>query len=130
MGTAYDEERHLQPYKGGRHFDEIKDFFGERCCYCGVEFGPAVPAVQDHLIPMNKADLGLHAWGNIVPACQACNAKSSAKTGATSSSRVPGPKPPSVMPASRPSSNTTTTRPRSSCAKSRRSSTRRSARSP
>jgi hypothetical protein len=23
---------------------------------------------------MNKADLGLHAWGNIVPACQTCNA--------------------------------------------------------
>ena len=22
---------------------------------------------------MNKAGLGLHAWGNIVPACQACN---------------------------------------------------------
>ena len=32
-------------------------------------------ANQDHLIPMNKADLGLHAWGNIVPACQPCNAK-------------------------------------------------------
>jgi len=24
---------------------------------------------------MNKADLGLHAWGNVVPACQPCNAK-------------------------------------------------------
>ena len=24
---------------------------------------------------MNKTDLGLHAWGNIVPACQPCNAK-------------------------------------------------------
>jgi HNH endonuclease len=75
MGAAYDEERGLPPYKGGRQFDEIKRFFGERCCYCGIEFGALTPAVQDHLIAMNKADLGLHAWGNVVPACQACNAK-------------------------------------------------------
>lgn len=79
MGAAYDEERRRSPYKGGKHFDEIKQFFDDRCCYCGVEFGPTAPAVQDHLIPMNKADLGLHAWGNIVPACQACNAKKQRK---------------------------------------------------
>jgi hypothetical protein len=30
---------------------------------------------QDHLIPMNKTSLGLHAWGNVVPACQDCNAQ-------------------------------------------------------
>lgn len=75
MGAAYDEERGRTAYRGGRHFEEVKDFFGGRCCYCGIELGPTAPAVQDHLIPMNKADLGLHAWGNIVPACQACNAK-------------------------------------------------------
>jgi 5-methylcytosine-specific restriction endonuclease McrA len=74
MGAAYDEERGRTPYRGGKHFEEIKQFFGGRCCYCNTEFSTAVPAVQDHLIPMNKADLGLHAWGNIVPACQACNA--------------------------------------------------------
>jgi hypothetical protein len=75
MGIAYDEERGRPPYKKTKHFAEVKDFFGNRCCYCAIEFGPAVPAVEDHLIPMNKTDLGLHAWGNIVPACQACNAK-------------------------------------------------------
>jgi 5-methylcytosine-specific restriction endonuclease McrA len=75
MGAAYDEGRGRATYKGGAHFTEIKEFFGGRCCYCGAEFGPTLSAVQDHLIPMNKADLGLHAWGNIVPACQACNAK-------------------------------------------------------
>ena len=31
------------------------------------------PANQDHVIPMNKSDLGLDAWGNIVPACAPCN---------------------------------------------------------
>lgn len=75
MGAAYDEERGRLPYNGRAHFTEIRDFFDGRCCYCGAEFGPALPAVQDHLVPMNKASLGLHAWGNVVPACQACNAK-------------------------------------------------------
>src|SRR5438445_8889606 len=32
-------------------------------------------AAQDHLIPTNKTSLGLHAWGNIVPACADCNGK-------------------------------------------------------
>lgn len=26
-------------------------------------------------MPINKKDLGLHAWGNIVPACNPCNSK-------------------------------------------------------
>ena len=75
LGAAYDAERGRPPYKGGKHFNEVKEFFGGRCCYCGVEFGPTTPPVQDHLIPMNKGDLGLHAWGNVVPACQTCNAR-------------------------------------------------------
>ena len=28
---------------------------------------------EDHLVPMNKECLGLHAWGNIVPSCKPCN---------------------------------------------------------
>jgi hypothetical protein len=51
----------------------VREFFEERCCYCSAEFATTA-AHQDHLIPVNKTDLGLHAWGNIVPACQACNA--------------------------------------------------------
>ena len=75
MGAAYDVERGLNAYNGSRDFDEVKEFFGGRCCYCDTQFGPARRAVQDHLIPMNKTDTGLHAWGNIVPACDPCNAK-------------------------------------------------------
>jgi hypothetical protein len=30
---------------------------------------------QDHLVPINKSQLGLHAWGNIVPVCKDCNSK-------------------------------------------------------
>jgi hypothetical protein len=75
MGVAYDQERGLDPYKKPKHFKEVQDFFGGRCCYCGVEFTAERPPVEDHLIPTNKKDLGLHAWGNIVPACRECNAK-------------------------------------------------------
>jgi HNH endonuclease len=79
MGVAYDEERDLPPYNGAKHFKEVRAFFEDRCCYCAAQFTSGATAVQDHLIPMNKADLGLHAWGNIVPACQACNAKKQRK---------------------------------------------------
>lgn len=73
MGAAYDEERGLPTYDGRKHFGEVRAFFDERCCYCGAALAPSRIA-QDHLVPMNKVSLGLHAWGNIVPACQDCNA--------------------------------------------------------
>jgi 5-methylcytosine-specific restriction endonuclease McrA len=73
MGAAYDRQRGLVPYES-KHFAEVRDFFRGRCCYCGTELEPSRIA-QDHLVPMNKTGLGLHAWGNIVPACLDCNAK-------------------------------------------------------
>ena len=74
MGIAYDTERGLPVYDGKRHFLEVRQFFGERCCYCGAEL-LAGRVAQDHLVPMNKTSLGLHAWGNVVPSCQDCNAQ-------------------------------------------------------
>ena len=71
MGAAYDEERGLSPYNKRKHFREIQEFFGDMCCYCGGS--PADS--EDHLIPMNRSALGLEAWGNVVPACAACNSK-------------------------------------------------------
>lgn len=29
--------------------------------------------VEEHVVPMNRKLVGLHAWGNIVPACDPCN---------------------------------------------------------
>ncbi len=77
MGRAYDEERGYKPYRNGvkgADFNGVKAFFNDSCCYCGVQFS-GTAAVQDHLIAMNKKTLGLHAWGNIVPACGTCNAR-------------------------------------------------------
>ncbi len=70
MGAEYDKERGLTPYGGAKDFATIKEFFGGNCCYCNS----APATAQDHLIPVNKSSLGLHAWGNVVPACSPCNA--------------------------------------------------------
>jgi hypothetical protein len=71
MGIAYDSERQLKPYQN-RDFAEVRALFHDCCCYCGLALEPKRIA-QDHLEPLNKTALGLHAWGNIVPACQDCN---------------------------------------------------------
>lgn len=71
LGKAYDLERGLSAYTDRRDFPTVKAYFGDRCCYCGEE----TTLVQDHLIGLNKDSGGLHAWGNVVPACQPCNAR-------------------------------------------------------
>ena len=54
--------------------EELLEFFSHACCFCGDEISVSTLS-QDHLIPMNKAHLGLHAWGNVVPCCSPCNTK-------------------------------------------------------
>ena len=73
LGRAYDIERGLPPYTDRRDFPKVREFFDDRCCYCGQELSET-SAAQDHLIPLNKDGGGLHAWGNVVPACPPCNA--------------------------------------------------------
>jgi len=73
VGSFYDEARGFEPFKplvGQR--DELLGFFGYKCCYCGSQI-TRKSLSQDHLIPMNKTALGLHAWGNVVPCCAPCN---------------------------------------------------------
>jgi 5-methylcytosine-specific restriction endonuclease McrA len=73
VGKYYDEVRGFEPF-GPKiaQKDELLDFFNHECCFCGVEIN-LKSLSQDHLIPMNKSALGLHAWGNVVPCCQPCN---------------------------------------------------------
>lgn len=52
--------------------DEILAFFENECCYCGTKISRKSLSL-DHIVPMNKACLGLHAWGNVVPCCRDCN---------------------------------------------------------
>ena len=73
VGKFYDEERGFEPF-GPKvaQKDELLSFFGHKCCFCATEIDRNALS-QDHLIPMNKTSLGLHAWGNVVPCCSPCN---------------------------------------------------------
>ncbi|MGQ7886816.1 HNH endonuclease [Paenibacillus sp. WC2504] len=74
VGKFYDEARGYTPFKSsGPNKTQLLNFFDNKCCYCNIDI--SVNSISlDHLIPMNKADLGLHAWGNVVPSCGNCNA--------------------------------------------------------
>jgi HNH endonuclease len=73
VGKFYDEARGYESF-GPKvaQKDELLDFFNYQCCFCGAAIDRKSMS-QDHLIPMNKSALGLHAWGNVVPCCSPCN---------------------------------------------------------
>jgi HNH endonuclease len=52
-----------------RDWQETKAYFGNGCAYCGG--GEADQ--MDHGVPINRAKLGEHRLGNIIPACKKCN---------------------------------------------------------
>ena len=52
-------------------WQETKAYFSNKCAYCGAE----TDLVIDHAIPINKAKLGEHRIGNLVPSCNHCNDK-------------------------------------------------------
>ena len=52
-------------------WQETKTYFMNKCAYCGAE----TELVVDHAIPINKAKLGEHRIGNLVPSCNDCNVK-------------------------------------------------------
>lgn len=75
VGKFYDKARGFEPFGPKMAQKEVLlEFFDSRCCFCGREITISNLS-QDHLIPMNKANLGLHAWGNVVPCCAPCNSR-------------------------------------------------------
>jgi hypothetical protein len=72
-GLQYDENRGFPRFTFRTLPPELLTWFRNECAYCG---GPP-PFVEEHIVPMNRILVGLHSWGNIVPACKDCN---SAKT--------------------------------------------------
>ncbi|MEK7129999.1 MAG: HNH endonuclease signature motif containing protein [Patescibacteria group bacterium] len=72
-GAFYDEARGYKRFStNGTEWKEVIKLFSNACCYCGVKLTPD-NMTDDHLVPINKKSLGLHAWGNIVPCCRHCN---------------------------------------------------------
>ena len=75
VGAFYDRERGFDEYRSYKSQKlQLLEFFNKSCCYCGSELSGSTMC-EDHLVPMNKDALGLHAWGNVVPACIPCNKK-------------------------------------------------------
>ncbi len=73
VGKFYDEARGFEPFVPKiAQKDELLDYFNHQCCICGTQIDRKSLS-KDHLIPMNKTSLGLHAWGNVVPCCSPCN---------------------------------------------------------
>jgi hypothetical protein len=73
VGRFYDRARGLESFVPKvSQTSELLEFFSDQCCYCGGAINKKSVSL-DHLIPMNKASLGLHAWGNVVPCCKDCN---------------------------------------------------------
>ena len=50
----------------------LMEEFNNACAYCGTSLTDATMEM-DHVIPMNKASVGLHMYGNLVPSCRPCN---------------------------------------------------------
>ena len=73
VGHRYDELRGLEPFRPTKsQWLEVLQHFDCCCTYCGAGLA-SEEITKDHLIPLNKTSLGLHAWGNVVPSCAACN---------------------------------------------------------
>ena len=73
VGKFYDEARGFESFRPKvAQKDELLEYFNYECCFCGDTIDRKSLS-QDHLIPMNKSALGLHAWGNVVPCCSSCN---------------------------------------------------------
>lgn len=54
-----------------RDWHATKALFSNRCIYCGEQRD----LIIDHAVPINKANLGEHRLGNLVPSCKECNEK-------------------------------------------------------
>jgi hypothetical protein len=75
VGKFYDEKRGYKPFsKTKKNFEQLLKSFNNECCFCNKSINEKTISL-DHLIPTNKENLGLNAWGNIVPACASCNDK-------------------------------------------------------
>ena len=57
------------------NWEESKAYFDNQCAYCGS----TGELVLEHVIPINRASLGEHRLGNLIPSCRSCNSKKSDK---------------------------------------------------
>ena len=75
VGKFYDVKRGFKPFSNNKkNKEDLLNSFNSCCCFCNNPLN--IDSISlDHLIPTNKENLGLNAWGNIVPCCAGCNDK-------------------------------------------------------
>lgn len=59
----FDKKKHK------KEWEEILKYFEYGCCYCGEKNDLEL----DHIVGLNKIELGFDCIGNIAPACKTCN---------------------------------------------------------
>jgi hypothetical protein len=80
VGELHDKKRGQEPFKKTlTQRKKLLQEFGGCCCYCGCTISEK-SMTDDHVVPINKQYLGLHCWGNIVPACKDCNNEKNTST--------------------------------------------------
>jgi len=80
VGELHDKKRGHDPFrKTVLQRKKLLSEFDGACCYCGCSVTEKT-MTDDHVIPINKDYLGLHCWGNIVPACKECNNQKNTST--------------------------------------------------
>ena len=52
----------------------VRDWFKNRCPYCGCDLTVCIPAVE-HMDGMNRNRVGLHVPGNVIVSCKRCNSE-------------------------------------------------------
>lgn len=70
VGEQYDLARGYRPFLGLT--PEVRATFDGRCAYCRADV-PDPDVIAEHVVPINRTSVGLHAWGNVVPSCKPCN---------------------------------------------------------
>jgi hypothetical protein len=70
VGSQYDINRGYTPYRSLT--PALLERFSGSYAYCGESPSPT-ELREEHLVPINRTSVGLHAWGNVVPACKECN---------------------------------------------------------
>lgn len=61
------KKRELPYSLNKKQWVKIKQYFGNKCAYCGKE----EPLAQEHFIPLSKG--GEYTINNIIPSCKSCN---------------------------------------------------------
>lgn len=67
--TKLGEQLGYEKFNRKRQWDDVLRYFNGKCCYCGED----KKLERDHVVGINKKELGFHYVGNIAPACPSCN---------------------------------------------------------